>query len=265
MLHLVELMVQRDIRPDNDLLLLLNADEEHHNTGMRAFLEAPPKIDFAVVGEPTGLEIHLGHRGVMAFDVRFSGRSAHAARPEEGVNAVEQAVAFCQGLQALNRALSEKPDPLLGAASIKVTMISGGTKVNVIPESCVLSIDRRLIAGETPEEALRQVESLAAPFPGAEVKITTCCPPGSISRDNRDLGLLAEGVRTALDKEPVYGVFPATCEAGLLTQKTGVPSVIFGPGSIAQAHQTDEFISLEQLSQGARCDLAMFANLLFDR
>ena len=94
MLHAAELLAALP-SPQRGLTMVFDADEECHNTGMKRFLQDPPSGDFAVIGEPSELLLDLGHRGVMAFEAVFRGKSAHAARPETGVNAIDQAAAFC--------------------------------------------------------------------------------------------------------------------------------------------------------------------------
>jgi len=269
MMHFCELLAKNKLVPEHDLLLFLDVDEEHHNLGMKEFLKHPAKADFAVIGEPTEMEIALGHRGVMAFSVTFFGKGAHASQPQNGINSILYAGRFFMEAEKLNREISKKTDPLLGAGSVGVTMINGGVKVNTIPERCTVQLDRRLTAGETKAGALHQIESLIGkmrrndPSVRAEVEITTYCPPGRLPEDNPYLEALCEAVMENTGTKPGYTAFTASCEAGLLTQETGIPAVILGPGSIAQAHRTDEYIELSQLLLGAKIYASFFTRLLF--
>lgn len=258
MLHIAELLAGSHTQPPRPLRLLFNIDEEHQNLGLWKYLETKPEAELALIGEPTGAQIHLGHRGVMAFQVDFNGKGAHAARPQLGINAIEQAVDFCKQAEQLNQTLLQQPDPLLGPGMISVTMIEGGTKVNVVPQSCRVRLDRRLTAGETPEAALHQMETLAAAYPQATVAITTCCPVGRIDETSPHVKRMQDAFAEANGREAEISVFPATCEAGLFEEHTGVPALIFGPGDIAQAHQTNEYIETQSLYTAAKAFLAFF-------
>lgn len=135
MLHAAELLAQMP-KPENGLIMLFDADEECHNLGIKRFLQDPPQGNFAIIGEPSSLTLALGHRGVMAFEVSFSGRSSHAARPELGINAITTAIQFCNKVNELSEFLSSSHSSVLGPGLLTTTMIRGGTQVNMIPESC---------------------------------------------------------------------------------------------------------------------------------
>lgn len=257
MLHAAELLTKLPA-PKQGLTLLFDADEECHNLGMKRFLNDSVPGRFAIVGEPSELQLHLGHRGVMAFQVTFHGKSAHAARPETGENAITQAMAFCRKAEALNAFLTQKAPSPLGTGLLTVTMISGGTQVNMVPECCTIRLDRRLIESETPEAAEEELRQLLAPFPKAELKVTTCCPPSLTSEALCAVQELKSALLSAGEEERI-SVFPATCEAGLFTCSTGIPSVILGPGSIRQAHQTNEFVKISELFSAAKAYLLFFS------
>lgn len=259
MLHMAEVFAACRHWPQRPLQMLFNVDEEHHNLGMKTFIASQPQAELAVIGEPTAAQIHLGHRGVMAFQADFQGRSAHAAQPQLGVNAIEQAMLLGSRVQQLNQKLGQKPDPYLGAGSIVTTMIRGGIKVNTVPEHCTAEMDRRLTVGETPELAEMEIRRLLEDIPEAKLQITTCCPTGWIPADHPQVQRLQEAYRTAGGAEAVISVFPACCEAGMLSEAAGIPAVIFGPGDIAQAHQTDEYVTIDSLYQAARTYAAFFA------
>lgn len=259
MLHLAEIFAGKQYCPKRPIQMLFNIDEEHHNTGIKRFIESSPQAELAIIGEPTAVQIHLGHRGVMAYQADFQGKSAHAAQPQLGTNAIEQAMVFCQRVQNLNEGLSLRPDPYLGAGSIVTTMIRGGTKVNTVPEHCTVETDRRLTVGETVSEATQQAKALLEDIPGATLTVTTCCPVGWIEEEHPQVDKLKTAYQTANGEEAVVSVFPACCEAGLFSEATGIPAVIFGPGDIAQAHQTDEYITVDSLEKAARTYIAFLS------
>lgn len=245
----------------NRIIFLYDVDEERENLGARTYLAQKEAVDFILVGEPTGCTIGLGHRGVMAFTVCLHGESAHAACYEAGKNAVEAAAVMIGLVKELGQQLNQRQE-FLGRPSVKVTMISGGSKVNMIPESCTLRIDRRLLPGETKESCFRELFCLVKETEKktgckGELHVTTYCPPCGIRADQKDVKRLAACIR-----EPKFSVFEASCEAGLFSETLGAPGVIFGPGSLKRAHVTDEYVELAELYQAADVYEAFFRDFL---
>lgn len=260
----VEWLTRHGVRPANDVLLMYDVDEENANLGLKTYLEHPQSADFLLVGEPTGLRMAVGHRGVMAFTVTFHGKSVHAGQAEQGRNAIYAAADAMTEIRRLNETLSAQTQAYLGKPSIHVTQIQGGTKVNVIPDTATLRIDRRLIGGENVQSCTQQVRNALQPVCqrtgcDCDVQVTTYCPPGSSDATQPALQRIA-ALLTRLGLDPTPKAFEASCEAGLLQERLKVPMVILGPGSIAQAHQIDEYIALEQLWDGLTLYIHLFAN-----
>jgi len=259
MLHLLECWQKAGVVPHRPLELLFNVDEEYRNRGMRRYLETERRIHFGIVGEPTHHKIDLGHRGIMFIETSFHGRSAHASRPWLGVNAIEQATLFMNRVKEMAPILAKREDPRLGPASLTTTVIRGGTKTNIIPESCIVETDRRLTVGETTGAAMAEIEAMIRDIPGASTKLNAHLPVGWIEEDHPEIDHLKAAFRAVNGEEAEVSVFTATCEAGMLSEKTGAPVVIFGPGDIAQAHQDNEFCELDSLDKAARTFMAFFA------
>ncbi|MEW6106568.1 MAG: M20 family metallopeptidase, partial [Bacillota bacterium] len=125
---------------------------------MEHYLDAKP--DMAVVGEPTSLLLYHGNRGVVWADITVTGQACHAGRPHLGANAITQAARLISRLACMQFDLRnecfEVPVP-----SLTTTMVCGGTSRNVVPNSCTFSVDRRLLPGESADEAVRQIERVA--------------------------------------------------------------------------------------------------------
>ncbi len=260
-----ELLVKNKIELKGSLLLVYDIDEENTNVGLKKYLKNPLKADFAIVGEPTDMQIALGHRGVMAFTVSIYGKSAHAARPQLGNNTV-YAASFLIGLiQELDHRLGRKEEQYQGNGSIQVTKIEGGTKVNIVPDLCRLRIDRRLIKGENKNSCTVQLKDLLEEMEKCtgckwDLEITTYCPPGKCKEDLKEIQVIKKNTIELYAEEPVIKGFEASCEAGFITEALKIPAVIFGPGSIEQAHQIDEYITLEQLEKG----ISLYTGFLYD-
>ncbi|HHY92345.1 MAG TPA: M20/M25/M40 family metallo-hydrolase, partial [Firmicutes bacterium] len=136
--------------------------------------------------------------------------------------------------------------------SLNLTTIRGGTKVNIIPDTCELMLDRRLLPGETQASAQAEITTLLNKLRAqdrefeADLTITTYCPPGEIPAEHPLVQALGAAAEKILGTPPRLKGFEATCEASLL-MTAGIPTVVFGPGRIAQAHNADEYVEVQQL------------------
>jgi len=234
-------------------------DEENAQAGSRALAASGFKADLAIVGEPTRGQIVTAHKGSLWLQLETRGKSAHGARPELGRNAVHQMARVVDLLETEYAArLRRRRHKLLGCATVSVGVINGGTQPNIVPDRCTISIDRRTLPGETESGVQREIHSLlrrrrlqAAIGNG---KLAACLP---LETDSR-IPLVAQFLHSARQREPM-GVH-YYCDASVLAQG-GIPSIVFGPGDIAQAHTAEEWISLRSLEH-ARALLLSFLQSL---
>ena len=240
-------------------------DEEVGFAGSKALAASRPQVDGAVFGEPTDLQLVVAHKGVLRFYVQTTGRAAHSATPELGVNAIE-------GMLSVARLLCELPDPLpehplLGRPTCCLTEIQGGAGRNTVPDRCRVHVDRRTLPGEQGEAvwaALRDrvlASEAAKAFPGTvEFEPPYLVAPGLQTPDGAWVVQALEGaVYKVLGRAVRTGV-PYGTDAGYVAQ-TGIPCVVFGPGSAAEAHTAAESVALEQVELAAR----VFSELLTGR
>lgn len=239
------------------LLLSFVIDEEICNRGVKHFIAAGIKPDWTVVGEPTGLDICAGHRGVQALRVKVTGRSVHAAQADTGVNALDKALTLLEKTQALRNQLRQRIAPLLGMADLNLTTMHAGQRVNVVPDECEMMFDRRLVPGENRSSVEQEFNCLLTSLAAtdstfqASLESTTYCPPLGVNLDSPLLRALVTAAAKLTGHKPPVRAFEACCEASLLAEATGTDSVIFGPGSIALAHNIDEYIEIAQLQTAA--------------
>lgn len=264
-MFMVEYYIRHKISLNSSLLLVYDADEEVANLGLRKYLKDPHQAKVCIVGEPTNLKICTGHRGVMAFTVKLTGKSAHAGKWRLGINPIYFAAKLIRKAEQLQESLCRNTHPVLGEPSIQVTQIHGGERVNVIPDQVELRIDRRLVWGETKKSCEDQLEQLIKETAedcrsGSEIKTTTYCPAGFVEEEETAVQYLKKLLSFRGMDPDCYG-FEASCEAGLIQEKTGIPAIIFGPGSIDQAHQTDEYVELDSLFRGAELYIDLFRSL----
>lgn len=216
--------------------------EEGGNDGARALVQRGFKADFAVAGEPTDNRIVHAHKGSLWFRLRTRGRSAHGATPDQGESAILKMSAVVQYLlgdytASLRHAATES----LGAPTINVGLIRGGTQTNIVPDSCEIEVDRRLVPGETSESVVNGLRE-ALQHLGIEIDNLHGSPPLFTDPKNPFVQRLAAatGQREALTTAPWF------CDAGIFAAH-GMPAVAFGPGNIGQAHTADEFIELHEV------------------
>lgn len=233
---------------ETEILFVGLVDEENGQTGSRHYAEHGPKADLAIVGEPTRLEVVTAHKGDVWLQLKTQGRSAHGATPHLGRNAVLAMAHVVEVLETAYAAeLKTRSHPLLGAPTVNVGSIRGGTQPNIVPNECVISIDRRTLPGENEAGVRREISALLrrhklkAEF--ENLRLAACYALET------DPGLpLVQALCRAAKRKRTVGVH-YFCDAAPLAAG-GIPSVVFGPGDIAQAHTADEWISIASLERG---------------
>jgi acetylornithine deacetylase len=219
----------------------------------------PRRPDAAIVAEPTNLDIVVAHKGVARWRCHTHGRAAHSSRPEAGDNAIYRMVRVVAALERFHsQALGgRRPHPLCGAPTLSVGTIAGGISVNTVPDRCTIEIDRRLLPGEDPASAQQEVIDFIADALGdsrsaelVEHEPLMIQNGGMSDSDNGALAeKLAAAARSVVGRANRLGV-PFGTDAAAYS-RAGVPTVVFGPGSIEQAHTADEWIALEQVHQAS--------------
>lgn len=249
-------------------------NEERGGTGTRFLLEDPgftKPYMAAVVCEPTDLEVQTCHKGTLFFSVTVHGRSAHGSRPEEGLNAIYGMVEVIKALRLFHSELQKKRrHPLLGTPSLNVGTIHGGTVTNAVPDRCVITVDTRLIPGEKAEERIAEVEAFlqdvrkANPQMGFVLDRILSVEPAETPPEAEVVKALLEAQEFALGtRRPISG-FEACCDASPLVNMAKIPTAIFGPGRLREAHTANEFVEVSQLSVAAKCYAFLALRLLTD-
>ena len=216
----------------------------------------------AVVAEPTQLDIVTQHKGAVRWRMRVHGVACHSAFPEQGENAIYPAGRAIGAIESLARELlARNPDHPCGPPTLNLGTIRGGTGVNLVPDSVVMELDRRVVPGESPEAARNEViERIAAACGTARIEhdepfLESAGLPAMVDRSWFDRLVAAAGRQGVASRQIAarYGTNASVFAAA------GVPSVVFGPGAIAQAHTADEWIELAQVDTAADILAAMVA------
>ncbi len=254
MMHAMAWVHAQPTKPPCDVLLAAVVDEEYSFRGVMRFLEDHLKAEAAIVAEPTDLRVAIASKGVLRWRILATGKAAHSSKAHLGTNAIYHMARVVLALERDHAELANYPHPLLGPASCNVGTISGGVQVNFVPDGCAIEIDRRLLPGESVasvwkhyEELLKQV---GADVPGFDVRMESPMlidEAWMVDPSNPIVGVSCNVLQgLGLDNIPI-GV-PFGSDASKLG-RAGIPTIIFGPGSIDQAHAAVEYVESKQVVQ----------------
>lgn len=232
----------RDILPrlSHEIWFAGLMSEETGQHGSKA-LAASEKFDFVIVGEPTSLEVVHTHKGSFWLTLRTHGKAVHASTPHKGDNAIYKMLDVLDFLRREVPAnFAAQVHPVLGSPSFNIGTIQGGSKTNIVPDHCQATVDMRTIPGQDTQWLL---DALAEKFPAVDVKFVKSEPMFTDASHPLIKALGACGA-------PPVGA-PWFCD-GALFSAAGMPAVALGPGSIAQAHTCDEWMSIADLEAGSQ-------------
>jgi len=234
-------------------------DEEEHGQGIRAFLARRPSARCALVPEPTDLETVIACRGNCYLEIGVEGRAAHAGTAELGRNAIYGAARAVESIRRLDHELAAHRHPLLGRAAWSVGTIHGGTATAMVPADCSVSVDRRLLPGQTGAQALSEVEraleklALEGDDLRAKAELLMEIPSFELAPDDPLVQVVHRASVEAGAPERPLGGWTAACDGGYVMRDAGIPAIVLGPGSVAeQAHKPDESIELAEVVLAAR-------------
>jgi len=234
------------------VILACTVDEEFTHTGSSRLADGRHAADFAIVAEPTRLDIVDRHKGAVRWKIRTRGVACHSSTPKLGENAIYAMARVVGALEEFAAKLADSPpDPVLGPPSLSVGRIEGGVSVNVVPDWCEVEIDRRVIPGERAADCPGKILAFLRERLGDLSKVEFLppwvnMPPLVAGRAEPFLPGLKAAIERVGGRTPrVIGV-PYGTDAGPLGE-SGLPCVVFGPGDIAQAHTKDEWIELDQV------------------
>jgi acetylornithine deacetylase len=216
-----------------NLCLAATAEEEISGVnGLESILPELGVLDFAIVGEPTLMNLAIAERGLMVLDCQVHGKAGHAAR-EEGENAIYKALRDIEWFKSYRFA---KVSELFGPLKMSVTVINAGSQHNVVPELCSFTVDVRVTDAYTNEEVLKIIKTNV----DCTVKPrSTRLKPSSIDKDHP---IVQSGIRMG---KQTYGS-PTTSDQALLS----IPSVKVGPGDSARSHMADEYVYVQEILDG---------------
>lgn len=242
-----------------NVAILFSVAEETTQAGAATFVDLHlPKLGWSpvgiIVGEPTMMVPVIATNGVMRWRITTKGIAAHSSAPELGRSAISDMVRVIDRLESEYIPTLTASNPLTGRARFSINVISGGSQINIIPDTCVIEVDRRLVPGELADDVFASIECLLAHLsvehPGMRLSqeqpfaVSPLDPDRCKVFSNAVAGVLKT---QGFEGEP-YGT-PYSTNASSFC-RSGIPAVVLGPGDIAQAHTHDEWIDIDQIQLG---------------
>jgi acetylornithine deacetylase/succinyl-diaminopimelate desuccinylase len=263
----VSALKRADLAPKGRLLMHFVADEEALGTHGTRFLVENGYCDGvteAIVGEPTDMHLVTSERGAVWLRIITEGRSAHGSTPQLGNNAIRH---MARVVEAVSGMRFRKLHEVLGAPTVNVGTIHGGSKVNMVADRCEIEIDRRTIPDEATEEVVGEIEavvaSLAADDPefNGRVEVIDGAEACQTPENTSMVALLTEA-RDTFDVTGSEIGYAGATDARFLINQGRIPSIVFGPGDLLQAHTTGEHIEVRQLVAATHIYAHAFARFL---
>ncbi|AMQ01159.1 Acetylornithine deacetylase [Pedobacter cryoconitis] len=223
-----------------NICLATTAEEEiSGNNGLECVIPELGELEFAIVGEPTEMQLAIAERGLLVLDCTVTGKAGHAAR-EEGDNAIYKALKDIEWFRNYRFA---KISEVFGPLKMSVTIINAGSQHNVVPATCTFTVDVRVTDAYSNEEVLRIIRTNV----DCDVKARSVrLKPSSIDKEHP---LVQSGI--ALGRS-TYGS-PTTSDQALLS----IPSVKVGPGDSARSHMADEYVFVKEIAEGIQLYIDM--------
>jgi succinyl-diaminopimelate desuccinylase len=222
--------------------------------------------DAAIVGEPSELQIGLAERGGAWITLTAYGRAAHGSQPHRGVNAITSMARY---LLRLPEVLPDIEHPLVGSPTVNAALIAGGSAPNVVPDRCVVDVDRRIIPGETdPARVLAPFQELARrlaeehPDVRIEAELREWTEAAEAAPDSSLVKVASEAVAAETGSGPDLVGFTGITDARFYINQVGVPTIILGPGSLTVAHTANESVPVADLVAAARIYARIFTTFL---
>ena len=243
------------------------ADEEVSGNGTILAVESKvlDPVKYAVIGEPTLNHVHIAHRGAIRFRITLTGRSCHGSKPQLGLNPIDGAAKVTTAVQLVNEDLKKKTHEVLPAPTMCVTTIHSEIKDNIVPEVCVLTVDSRPSVGDTAESFETLIREKVAQLGGLpegmkmdiEPFVNVSC--GYVEKESQIVRWAEENYQKTFGESPVVEAFPACCDQVHFTD-ADIPAILYGPGSIDQAHTANEYVEKDELIRAFR----FYCSLLSD-
>lgn len=251
-LQIAREIARQGVAPERDIVLALTADEERTYRGAATVAESGLIDDaqFLLVLEPSGGKGYIGQKGELWVEAAFAGRAAHGSVPELGMSAILPAARFVLSLHEI--AANWETVPGRGRTTLNIGEIHGGVQVNIVPAQARVRIDSRTVSQQARDEVVRAIEQLGSETAQGgrtefSMEILNDKAPIVSDPTNPWVRRFLRAVYPGEDVEPE--IAPYSTDAVSIVPVLGIPVGIYGPGSIAQAHQPDEYVEVDSIRE----------------
>lgn len=250
----VESLYEEGFEPARDVEFLATAGEEVDSIGAAHYVktEGMDDVDAIVIAEPTSGKVVAGHKGALWIEVSLTGKTAHGAMPEEGINAVEAMGRVISLVEKLKEEWLEEKAPL-GKSSVSANMINGGIQTNVIPDQCTLNVDIRTVTPNVHDDLYEKFnERLSTLFSGErqpKVETRVLLDRATVVTDEEER--IIQDALEISGHGTIGGVSYYT-DGSVLNPESQIPTLIYGPGIETLAHQPNEYVEVEAFEKSTR-------------
>lgn len=234
-----------------ELMMHFAIGEERGEPGTASLLEQGFGGDAGIVVEPSALQVATSQRGLAFYEVTLRGEACHAGFPQVGRNPLLDLPQVLETLREYEVELSSRSHPLLPSGTSTPTMVHAGTQPNSVPATCQITVDRRLLPGETPEGELEELRARLARIPGVEVELRPHhFLPAEVDPRSDIAELLSASCATMTGRTPEVVGAPYATDCSALVHG-GTTAVVFGPGDPTECHCVNERVSANQLREAS--------------
>lgn len=244
-----------------DIIVSVVCGEEEDSIGTKRLLTEGLKVDAAIVGEPSGFDYAIAHRGLEWLEIEIEGKTAHSGLADEAVNAISKAAKIIMALeQELEPKLKERTHPYTGRSILNFGKISGGDQPSTVAGNCSIQLDRRYVPGETPESVRKEIEEIIENLQKEDKDLKATVKllaqdeddpfyhvPLNTKGDDSIIPVLKAAVLEVTGSPPKLSTKRGWTDAGLLSFYGKIPTVVCGPGAIEYSHAQNEKIAISQL------------------
>lgn len=258
MMEALRSLKAENYQPNCEVWFCAAIDEEYRHRGVDHLVEelkSGPTPLASVVAEPTELRAIRANKGVLRWSIVTHGKAAHSSKPHLGINAITDMARVILALEADEAQLAKStPHPLVGSATCNIGLINGGLQVNFVPDRCEIQLDRRLLPGEKITTVLAHYESVLdkVRVQHPRLKVETLSPnltdEAMETPANAAVVTAASQALEKINLNPEPAGVPYGCDCTKLS-RAGIPSLIYGPGSIDRAHVAIEYVEVDQVEQ----------------
>ncbi len=250
-----------------NLVLQFAMGEETGEAGTKSLLEEGFGGDWGIVLEPSDLRVMTAEKGLAWYHFSIKGKPTHASKPEQGINSIDKSAKLIAALREYDREIGKRSHPLCGRDICSVTMIRAGTKENVIPESCWLAIDRRIIPGESIERVDREIGEIVRRLEKEDPdfkcvwKRVRLYESAEIPAEHEIARVVRKNVKEVTGVYPQPAGIVASTDQRNFINDAGIPAITWGPGW-GKSHEFDEHIEIKKVVDCAKILVLTILDLL---